>query len=64
MGEVDLVDVACGDVGEGFVDHFGVVGFWDDVEFGWVDGPGGCMCGLGVGGGDWGAALGDDVGEG
>ena len=33
MGEVDLVDVACGDVFEGSLDHVDVVGFFDEVEF-------------------------------
>lgn len=59
--EVDLVDVSGGDVVEGSVDLCDVVGFWGEVEFGWVDGPRGLVRGLG--GGDLGAALGDDVGE-
>jgi len=37
VGEVDLVDVACGDVLECFLDHVDVFGFFDEVEFFGVD---------------------------
>ena len=37
VGEVDLVDVACGDVVECGADLCGVLRFGDEVEFGRID---------------------------
>lgn len=62
VGEVDLVDVSCGDVVFGGFDDCCVLGLWDDGEFGGVDGPGGGV--YWFGGGACLALLGDDVGEG